>query len=389
MIAYNKTDLDNNYLVDEAQELKRAEFIDDIQFKEIKNKFPELKRNKHILLRILFGFLGSLAFISICGFVALIYFGVNYDYNKSYMYFFAFVCSTIGFLGVEFLVKQKQFGYGIDDAFLLGAQMAILSYVGFLSDGNKLVIAITAAIITAICYLRYLHVITALCFAASCAFVLIYSSFNIGAWAQTLLPFNLMILAVIGYWMSKKYLKYSMEVYYIKGVLAINSFCLVLFYISGNYLVVRQLSESLLDVVVTPEQDIPFSYFFYAFTFLVPLLYLYFSLVKKDRIMLWISIATLAFAIYSFRYYHHLLPLEVGLTCGGLILFIFTYLLIKKLEHRKMGITFETDKFDNVELLENLETLISSSQTSIKPQHTDGVKFGGGDFGGGGSGSDY
>ena len=89
------------------------------------------------------------------------------------------------------------------------------------------------------------------------------------------------------------------ESYYYNGLLLANSFCLVLFYLSCNYLVVRELSVEFLGNEVLPGQDIPFAYFFYAFTFIVPVVYLVQSLKTKDRIMLWISFLAIAFSFYT------------------------------------------------------------------------------------------
>lgn len=390
MIAYNKKDLDHTYLLEEAQDLKNAGFVTSDQLKEIKTKFQGLKQNKNILLRIVFVFLGALAYASICGFLALIYFESKSSSSFSEN-FFAILCAIVGFVGVEILIKQKQFGYGIDDAFLISAQIALLIFLGMLFDyRGELPISIGATIITCICFLRYLHVLTALCFAISLSLVFAYSSLEIGGWAQNFLPFTMMALAVAIYFLSKKYLGTTTKIYYNKGIKIINTYSLVLFYFSGNYLVVRQLSEELLRIEVMPQNDIPFAYFFYFFTFAIPVLYIYRSLIKKDRIMLWVGILTFCFSIYSFRYYHHVLPPEVGLTLGGVMLFTFTYFAIKKLEHKESGITFMEDKFDDSERLANLETLIATAQTGIKPQSQgSSVELGGGEFGGGGSGSEF
>jgi hypothetical protein len=45
-----------------------------------------------------------------------------------------------------------------------------------------------------------------------------------------------------------------------------------LFYLSGNYFAVRELSEELLHTHIGPGQDISLAWFFYAWTFIVPIL---------------------------------------------------------------------------------------------------------------------
>jgi hypothetical protein len=388
MIAYLKKDLDHTYLVAEAESLLEAGFIEKPQFVGIKTKFAVLKENKNWLLRLVFVFLGVLAYASICGFLAVMFF-VGSQNIDSALSFYCILCAVVGFAATEILIKNKHFGHGLDDAFLIGAQIALLFFVFNATQENELAISLVAVIITLLSFLRYLHVPTALMFGVSCVYLIGFTSFEFGQWGKTLLPFTMMLAAGVGFVLSKKYLENTTEHYYKNGTLVFNSFCLIWFYMSGNYLVVRQLSEALLQTEVQPGQDIPFAYLFYAFTFLVPAIYVYYALIKKDRILLWIGLGTFCFAIYTFRYYHHVLPTEIALTLGGAVIFGVVYFLIKKLEKNTTGITFIADKFDNSERLANLETLISASQTNIKIQESGNVQFGGGTAGGGGSGADF
>jgi hypothetical protein len=46
------------------------------------------------------------------------------------------------FAFAEILTKQKYYGYGLDDAFLLGAQLCLAIAIGISTDGNELTIAL-------------------------------------------------------------------------------------------------------------------------------------------------------------------------------------------------------------------------------------------------------
>lgn len=181
------------------------------------------------------------------------------------------------------------------------------------------------------------------------------------------------------------------ENYYYKGILLANSFCLVLFYLSCNYLVVRELSVMLLGNEILPGKDIPFAIFFYAFTVIVPIAYLVQALKTKDRIMLWISFLAIAFSIYTIRFYYSVLPIEVALTLGGLVLFAIAYFSIKKLKDREIGLTFKPDRINNSNAFLNAEMLIVASQFGLKPEavNESPMEYGGGGFSGGGSGGSY
>jgi uncharacterized membrane protein (DUF485 family) len=212
--------------------------------------------------------------------------------------------------------------------------------------------------------------------------------FEFGDLGKAILPFTAMILAAIFYFVTKKLINNLNESYYYNGLLLANSFCLVLFYLSCNYLVVRELSAELLGTEVTPGTDIPFAFFFYGFTFIVPIVYLVQALKTKDRIMLWISFLAIGFSIYTIRFYYTVLPIEVALTLGGLILFAIAYFSIKKLKGKESGLTFKHDRINHSDAILNAEALVVASTFGMKPEvkpQASPMEFGGGGFSGGGS----
>jgi hypothetical protein len=162
--------------------------------------------------------------------------------------------------------------------------------------------------------------------------------------------------------------------------------------LSGNYLIVREFSASLLNTYYEISPEIPFAFFFWAFTFIVPLCYLLYSLKNKDRIMLWISFLAIGFSFYSFRYYHSILPIQVALTLGGLILFGISFFFIRKLKTKESGLTFKPDKISNSNTFLNAEALIIASTFGMKPEvkaPDSPMEFGDGGFSGGGSGGTF
>lgn len=386
MIQYDKTELENVSLVEEAHSLKNAGFVGKEQYKLITKELTTLKSHNNILIRAGFFLLGCFLYSSICGFLALISLdAINENYS-----FLIYVYAAIGFVGTEILTKQKYYGHGLDDAFLLGGQLTLAIAVGITTDGNELAIALTITISSLLCYLRYVHLSMVLLFCLAATSSLIYTLFELGSTGKTILPFVMMLFSAGIYFYSKIILEDLKKPFYHKGILLANSFSLVLFYLSGNYLVVRELSVALLGSQIAPNSDIPFAVFFYAFTFIVPGVYMVYSLLKKDRLMLWIGLLALAFSVYTIRFYYVILPIETALTIGGLILFTFTYFAIKKLKYNETGITFKPDRFTNANAFINTEALITS-QLGLKPEtvQESNMEFGGGDFSGGGSGGSF
>ncbi|MES2240923.1 MAG: hypothetical protein V4497_11765 [Bacteroidota bacterium] len=387
MIAYDKTKLENQFLINEAHSLYEAKFISKEQYHEIETHLAVPKVNTNLLLRLGFAILGILLYSSICGFVSLI--GLNSIDNS--FEFFVFIYAAIGFAGTEFFIQQNNTEKGLDDTFLIGGQLLLAVAVGVLTDGNELAIAITATIVSFLSYLRYIKRVSVLIFCIASTAAIAYCLFEMGSIGKAILPFVLMVYALGMYFISNKLTQKVQFPFYHKGILLLKNFALILFYCSGNYLVVRELSVILLGNEIAPNSDIPFAWFFYAFTFIVPAFYIFYGLKLQERILLWIGFLSTGFSFYTIRYYHQVLPIEIALTLGGLLLFAIAYFSIKKLKDQTMGITFQADRFINSSDFINTEALILTSQFGLKPETVieSPMEFGGGDFSGGGSGGSF
>lgn len=383
MIAQDKTKLENQILIDEAHSLYKAKFISKDQYLEIEKLLPVYKTPKNILLRIGFAFLGILLYASLCGFISLM--GLNViDHSFG---FFIFIYAAIGFAGTEIFAQQDNTEQGLQDTFLIGSQLLLAVAIGYITDRDELLIAIIATIVSFLTYLRYINRISVLIFCIASTATVAYILFEMGSIGKTILPFFLMLYALGIYFICKKFTQKVEFPFYHKGILFLKYFGLILFYFSGNYLVVRELSVLLLGNEIAPNSDIPFAWFFYAFTFIVPALYIIYGLKQFNRIILWIGFLTIGFTIFTIRYYHQVLPVEVALILGGLVLFTIAYFSIKKLKNQTTGITFQPDRFINSNDFINTEALILTSQFGLKPEavNESPMEFGGGGFSGGGS----
>jgi hypothetical protein len=383
MIVYDKIALQNSALLNEAQSLQKAGFIDLVQYNTITKALVTLKIHDNLLVRVLFFILGVFLYSSICSFFALAILEVLHTNYEYLVFFFAIV----GFSGAEILARAKFYGHGLDDAFILGSQLTLAIAVGIATDGNEVVIA---AILTATAlssYLRYLHLSLALLFCLALTATLIFGIFKLDKSIHPFLPFIMMAYALAVYFSSKTAVQKLAIPFYYNGLLFTKYFAQILFYFSGNYLVVRELSIELLGQDVAPGSDIPFAYLFYAFTFIVPAGYLYFALLKKDRILLYIGLLSLCFSVYTIRYYYSVVPIEFALTIGGAVLFAIALLAIKILKEKETGITFKADRFTETNSFLNAEILLASQMGGLKPEQIteSPIEFGGGGFSGGGS----
>ncbi|MDP5200571.1 hypothetical protein [Flavobacterium sp. DG2-3] len=388
MIAYDKKVLDNEALIDEAASLYNGGFISKDQKKFIEKELETLKDQKNILVRIGFFLLGALLFGSICG--AITIFGVSSE--RIFFQICCYIFAIVGFAGAELLASKNFHNHGLDDAFILGALLNVGFAIGITTEGYEIIIAIFVTIAALLMFLRYLHVLSMLVFCIAITAFLFFGMFEFGEIGKAILPFTAAIFAGGFYFFTKKIIDRLTQNYYYNGLLLANSFCLVLFYLSCNYLIVRELSVELLGTDVKPGTDIPFAFFFYAFTFIVPIIYLVQALRTKDRLMLWISFLAIAFSIYTIRFYYSVLPIEVALTIGGAVLFAIAYFSIKKLKEKESGLTFKPDRINHTDSLLNAEALVVASTFGMKPEvkpQASPMEFGGGGFSGGGSDGSY
>lgn len=391
--AYNEELLENTFLREEAEALENAGFIHSSQGDLIEKQLLAYQRHSNVLARIGIFILACLVYSSTCGLISfLILLGGNNYRGMFFMYM------LVGFAGLELLIRRmKYFANGADDAFLIGAQIATVCFVGNIlfegSDEKWWPLFLTTALMGSICCVRYVDRFSALLSCLGVTALVIDVLIESGETGKSLLPFALLFLAVGIYFLVQKLRSSANEKgYYTKSLNVCYGYSLVLFYVATNYFVVREANEILMSNPLAPGEDISLAYLFYAFTLLTPPVYMYVAIRKKNRMLFWIGLISLACTIATIRYYHSVMPLEVALLLGGGLIFLAAYLSMKKLRERAEGLTFEKDKFQSSEELLNAEALIliqNFSPKVVESGGTNGTDFGGGEFGGGGSGETY
>lgn len=383
MIAYNKTLLENTFLVEEAIDLKKSGFIQEENLNMIKQQLSTLKTSRNIFVRAGFFLLGALLYLSIIGVLFLIVMNSSSDFKTV-----GFVISIIGLGILELLCNQNFFRHGLDDAFLIGAQLSFYSTI--VSDSDTPISGFISMIIIGLVFaIRYINTLSFIIFLSGIVFLISFMLIEYST-ISAILPFVLLSLAVAFYFIYQK-LKDNPKLYFYSDVLDwFFIFTLFLGYISVNYFVVRTLSEELLSADYS-KSSVPFGWIFYILMFAIPLVYIFYSLKTKNRTMLYIGGLTFALSIVTFRYYHSILPAEWALLLSGLGIFAFVYFVIQKIKTNEMGITFKYDRTNDTEMLNNIEALIVNSQDIKHAEEAQQSKmpFGGGGFSGGGAGGSF
>lgn len=386
MQAYKKEELENYFLVAEAKSLYLSKFISKEQLSNTHNALLQLKTNDNYLVRIAFFLLGVFLYASIAGALALTLLSGASDKAVNFLLFFYVL---IGFFGSEFLAKEKYFRHGLDDAFILGFQLCFSIAAGVISE--EPLFGFLAMIVSgAFCSIRYLHTLSIVVFCSGIVSVFLNLSIEHNVLDALYLPFIGLALAIIFYFISQKILGLKSLFFYEEIGTLMKLLSLLFCYFSMNYMVVRELSQDLMQIKVTSDKDIPFAFLFYGFTFLIPVFYIITALKKKDRYLLLVGLFTTGYSIFTICYYYSLLPIEYAMTIGGILLFIIAFLGIKLWKNNTEGITFQPDRSSDSKLLRNAQMLIITTQSKMDMQTPKNeMPFGGGGFSGGGAGENF
>ena len=199
---------------------------------------------------------------------------------------------------------------------------------------------------------------------------------------KLLLPFGIMA-ATGGLLLVLRRLPARADYFYYRSAgLWLRGLGLVVFYLAGNYLIVREGNAELLGGG-GPSGQIPLAPLFYALTAGIPVLYILLGLRRYDRLLLTMGLLALAFSIYTLRYYRSLLPPAVAATIGGILLLAGTLAALRYLRTPRHGLTAQAD--DEASPPFNLEALVVAQTAHAPATPQGGFEFGGGQSGGGGA----
>lgn len=227
--------------------------------------------------------------------------------------------------------------------------------------------------------------------AIACFSVLAFTFFvwqNLGSFGMATMPFIMMLVSAGIYWGALNLNINPKALHYNRCLNVAQVVSLVALYLSGNYLVVNELSN---EINNTPNAHLPFGFIFWLWTILMPFIYIGFGIKNKSSILLRTGLLLIAAAVFTFRNYYHILPLEVAFTVAGAVLLAVSYGVIKYLKTPKHGFTYAEPNRKNLIDQLNVESLIVGETFANTPTGPTGPQspFGGGSAGGGGSSSVY
>lgn len=391
MMFYNQRKLHNLLQQEELESLHRKGMLNNEQLaKALAGRQPSYKRT-NVFIRIGFFILTTIVAASVLGLLALAS-GMNQNFELLLLFFSIGVFFVLYYYYV--LVEQGNYGTGVDDALLYFGLFSFLTgllmLINLSHDENEelkmAIITFPFLLISAILFID--KVLSALSFACFIAISFLLIS-KFGEPGKMLMPFLLMGISLAIYLYFRK-LKKAETLHYWKNCLqVVECLALLTLYASGNYLVVRELSTSFFDLKLGAGEDIPFALFFYAFTIVVPLVYVLRGLKQKDYIQLNTGLVLIAAAVGTIRYYHSLMPLEAAMLMGGILLITLVRASYQYLKTPKFGITAAQDEQSDEHDRKQAEALVLTETKIHAPVAEPGFNFEGGKFGGGGAGGSY
>jgi len=384
MIAYNREWLDALLTKETAERWHKKGLLSAEKWKAVQAQYHTGFYSPNVFVRIGLAIFCMILLMAMLGLVAWV---VEPDTDTGFALFSIF-WGGVWLFALEFILirKHKHFGSGLDDMLLYAGTMAVVGGLGNLLPGNAEPLAwcILALPFLVAGSIRYLDRLMAAA-AFFCALLIVLLIFkDVPNLAVYLLPFSGMLFSGVVYFFAQKGIQKNDWRHWHGVLVVLGLLAMVTFYASGNYWLVQQTGADWFSL-----EQVPLGWFFWAFTFVVPSLFIWQGLRGKDRLALDVGLGCAAAAVFTFRYCFHVLPLAWAAVAGGAILFVVSYFSIRYLRKNFAAYTYEEDEKDS--LLQKaqeqiFDQTIAGQAVAPSPQKD---RMGGGQFGGGGASGDF
>lgn len=388
MIAYNNKWLDNILIQQELENACSVNLISKEEKKTAGDMYPSGFYTPDFFIRVGLFILTVVIVSFSMGLVSLIF--LNSMQAESIFAALLIFFGMISYGLLEVMVQHKHhYNSGVDDALLW---MCGAGIVGGLNMANNISASGNSVIIFIIAFyflLRFANAVMGVLVVLSLLSIVLLTCSKLGVAAKTTAPFLLMLLAFGIYFFGKKLSLQTSARHYKNSLILIQVMSLIAVYTAVNYFVVREASVALFNLTLTEGEGIPFGWLFWFFTFFIPCVYIFRGIQKKDVVLLRVGLLLVVAIVFTVRYYHSILPAEIAMTVGGLLLTALAYALIKYLQQPKYGFTYQTIYDKHLPDKINIEALVIAETFSAVQPADASAGFGGGSFGGGGASGDY
>ncbi|WP_158828121.1 hypothetical protein [Mucilaginibacter lacusdianchii] len=396
MIIYNKTWLANLRIIHKAEQAHHEGLISQVELTHITESHPVGFYLPSVFVRGGLFILTVIVAILSCGLLSLLILDAHIIDGFGWSLFLGIGC----YVALEVMVKDKKYFHsGVDEALLYmagalisGSMISVIDNLhAYAYHSGYIFCSLLIFLFCIFLTLRFADVITTIAAFASFFAILFFSWSNLGSIGEATLPFITMAAAGVLYWLSAKAQLRSDYANYHTCLDVVQILGLITLYVAGNYYVVQKVGNALHNFSYEQNTTVPFGFIFWIWTIAVPFVYIGFGIRKKNVILLRTGLLLIAAAVFTFRNYYHLLPIETMLTLAGVLVTGLAYWIHQYLKVPKHGFTQES--LNKTDLMEHIkvESLIVAGTFSETPgaPADPAFKFGGGSAGGGGSSSSF
>lgn len=386
--VYNQEWIYNLHVIKQAKLWMKHGLIQPDQFTAIKNLYKTPLFHPNRAIRILLFIATLIATSGMIGIVMLMFSGVG-------EMAIAIICMLSGaaafWIMEHAFINKNHYKSGVTEGIAYMACGLVIVGVAMLGDFDVIImIQVTCLLVFSIATFRYLDLMLTLAFMVTLSWMIFYHTYEAGGIFRSIIPFVFILIFSASYFLLQQINKHADLNLWSDNLLILEVCCLVLIYAAGNYLVVRELSVSMMDLLIEPGEDIPFAFLFYFFTIAIPVAYLWAGIQRKDTVLLRVGLVTLAFSVFTFKYYYSFGHPEITLILAGIISILVAVLLMRYLKDSRKGFTSKnlvTSAWANL----NVEAfIISQTMGGNQPEKVEAKEMGGGGrMGGGGASTSF
>lgn len=379
--AHNDIDVRNWQLQKLAQDFVEEGRLTPPQYEALKEAFPTKIQQPNIFLRI-----GLFVFTSLCILFSMFFIGLLTGSLGSSMgawgglaLFFAVVLTAM----VEFFIREKHwYQQGSDNAMVYAAVGCFITAIGMIVKfDSALSYSVVSLIFLTVAAWHYGDALLA--FGAFYSLILSFIiGFDTSETPPIVVPFACAVLAFTVYFLSKTALKNADLFYWEDSFRILEIASLAVLYGACNYYMVDTFLKDISDLVGIPS---PYNYLFAFLTVFIPLMYVIIGVQNKKRILWILGSIGIVLSILTYRHYYAVMPIEWALTLAGIASLLLAFFLLKYLKIPQNGFTY-LSKSSKTNFLESI-IVNQFIQQNAAPDDT--VRFGGGDFGGGGASESF
>ncbi|HYG04517.1 MAG TPA: hypothetical protein VD927_18850 [Chryseosolibacter sp.] len=384
--AYNQNWLKNLSVLKEANDWAKQSIISRDQLDAIRAAYVSGFYHPNFIIRILLIIATFTALSGVTGLLVL--FVVEID--ESMLSFLALIYGVVSFAVLEKIVirNMRHYKSGVTEALLYHSIAFTVGGFAGVFDFDEYLFTLAVMIVCAFAAFRYLDLISSTVSILSFAYLLFAILNDSGEIVQKFIPLVFIAVFTGVYFLTRRIKQNPETEIWRHPLLILEVLSLIFIYAAGNYFVVREMSTEMLNLYLEEGQDIPLAIVFYLLTVIIPIVYLYYAITRRDIVMLRVSLAVLAFSAFTFKYYFSLGHPEYTLTAAGIILLGICLYLFRLLKTPKNGYTHENILKEKWAAT-NPEAFIISQTMGGNQVVPDAGTGEGGSFGGGGATGKY